>query len=135
APSGCSAPRASSSGRRSAHSARRTLRSAARTGARSTSPRAPVCTPCAPACRARPCDRQREKEGRQMPENDTYDLLPLFRHLRVVDVADAMDGMGYFDIGLLAPEIRPLWLGMKFWGVAVTQRLVPSNRPMWKLDT
>jgi len=33
------------------------------------------------------------------------------------------------------PEIRPLWLGMKFWGPALTIRCVPSNRPMWKLDT
>lgn len=70
-----------------------------------------------------------------MPETASYDLLPYYQHLRVVDVADAMDGMGYFDIGLMDPAVRPLWLGMKFWGVAVTQRLVPSNRPMWKLDT
>ena len=70
-----------------------------------------------------------------MPEHDTYGLLPLYKYLRVVDVADAMDGMGYFDIGLMDPAIRPLWPGIKFWGVAVTQRLVPSNRPMWKLET
>jgi len=64
-----------------------------------------------------------------------YDLLPYFKYLRVVDVADAMDGMGYFDIGLVDPEVRPLWPGIKFWGVAVTQRCVPANRPMWKLKT
>ncbi len=66
---------------------------------------------------------------------DTYALLGLFKYLRVVDVVDAMDGIGYFDIGLMDPEIRPLWLGMKWWGVAVTQRCVPTNRPMWKLST
>jgi len=33
------------------------------------------------------------------------------------------------------PEVRPLWSGMKFWGEAATIRAVPSNRPMWKLDT
>jgi len=53
----------------------------------------------------------------------------------VVDVADAMDGIGYFDIGLMDPDVRPLWSGMQFWGVALTMRCVPANRPMWKLDT
>jgi 4-hydroxy-4-methyl-2-oxoglutarate aldolase len=70
-----------------------------------------------------------------MTQGDTYALLPRFKYVRVVDVADAMDGIGYFDIGLMDPAIRPLWLGMKWWGVAVTQRCVPSNRPMWKLNT
>ena len=63
-----------------------------------------------------------------------YSLLPAFKYLRVVDVCDAMDGIGYFDIGLMDPVVRPLWLGIKFWGVAVTQRCVPSNRPMWPLN-
>jgi regulator of RNase E activity RraA len=62
-------------------------------------------------------------------------LLAQYRYLRVVDVADAMDGMGYFNVGLMSQEVRPLWLGMKFWGEAVTIRCVPANRPMWKLDT
>lgn len=66
---------------------------------------------------------------------DPYYIRKYFEPLRVVDVADAMDGMGYFNIGLVSQEIRPLWLGMKFWGPAVTQRSVPSNKPMWKLDT
>lgn len=62
-------------------------------------------------------------------------LLAQYKYLRVVDVADAMDGMGYFNVGLMSQEVRPLWLGMKFWGDAVTIRCVPANRPMWKLDT
>jgi len=70
-----------------------------------------------------------------MGEADTYALLDRFRYLRVVDVCDAMDGIGYFDIGLMDPEIRPLWPGMRWWGVAVTLRCVPSNRPMWPLKT
>ena len=57
----------------------------------------------------------------------------LYKYLRVVDVVDAMDGIGYFDIGLLDPEIRPLWLGMRFWGPAATVRCVPSNRPFLRL--
>jgi regulator of RNase E activity RraA len=66
---------------------------------------------------------------------DPFELCKLYRYLRVVDVVDAMDGIGYFDIGLMAPEVRPLWLGMKFWGAAFTVRCVPANRPMWKLGT
>ncbi len=50
----------------------------------------------------------------------------LYRYLRVVDVSDALDGMGYFDLCLMSPEIRPLWPGMKFWGVALTVRCVPA---------
>lgn len=65
---------------------------------------------------------------------DPFHVRKLFEPLRVVDVCDALDGIGYFDIGLVSPEIRPLWLGMKFWGVAYTLRCVPANKPMWKLD-
>ena len=67
--------------------------------------------------------------------SDPFELRKLYRYLRVVDVCDAMDGIGYFDIGLMSPEVRPLWPGMKFWGVALTIRCVPANRPMWRLDT
>ena len=69
-------------------------------------------------------------EGEQQME-----LVDQYRYLRVVDVSDAMDGLGYFDLGLMDPEIRPLWQGMRFWGPAVTLRCVPSNRPMWKLES
>lgn len=62
-------------------------------------------------------------------------VIEQFKYLRVVDVVDAMDGMGYFDIGLMDSEVRPLWLGMRFWGPALTFRCVPSNRPMWKLNS
>jgi regulator of RNase E activity RraA len=66
---------------------------------------------------------------------DPFELRKLYKYLRVVDVCDALDGIGYFDIGLMAPDVRPLWLGMNFWGVALTVRCVPANRPMWKLET
>ena len=71
------------------------------------------------------------------PKNnvDSFELRKLYKYLRVVDVCDAMDGVGYFDIGLMSPEIRPLWPGMKFWGVALTIRCVPANRPMWRLNS
>jgi 4-hydroxy-4-methyl-2-oxoglutarate aldolase len=67
--------------------------------------------------------------------DDPFALRPLYRYLRVADVADALDGIGYFDLTLMSPEIRPLWQGMRFWGPALTVRCVPANRPMWKLET
>jgi 4-hydroxy-4-methyl-2-oxoglutarate aldolase len=66
---------------------------------------------------------------------DPFELRKRYQYLRVVDVTDALDGIGYFNLTLMDPEVRPLWLGMKFWGVALTLRCVPANRPMWKLNT
>jgi regulator of RNase E activity RraA len=66
---------------------------------------------------------------------DPFEVGKLYAYLRVADVADALDGIGYFNIGLVDRDIRPLWNGIKFWGVALTSRCVPANRPMWKLDT
>lgn len=66
---------------------------------------------------------------------DPFELRKLYYYLRVVDVCDAMDGIGYFNIGLVSTDIRPLWSGMRFWGVAFTVRCVPANRPMWPLPT
>ena len=68
-------------------------------------------------------------------KTDPFEVRKLYKYLRVVDVCDALDGIGYFDLTLMWPEIRPLWLGMKFWGAALTMRCVPARRPMWKLDT
>lgn len=73
--------------------------------------------------------------GAHSDKVDPFELRKLYKYLRVVDVVDAMDGIGYFNIGLMWPEVRPLWLGMKFWGVAFTVRCVPANRPMWPLST
>jgi 4-hydroxy-4-methyl-2-oxoglutarate aldolase len=66
---------------------------------------------------------------------DPYEVRKLYQYLRVADVVDAMDGIGYFNVGLMDLDIQPLWRPMKFWGAAVTLRCVPANRPMWKLDT
>lgn len=66
---------------------------------------------------------------------DPFALRAHYRYLRVVDVCDALDGIGYFDFGLISRDIRPLWSGMRFAGVAFTVRAVPANRPMWPLPT
>jgi regulator of RNase E activity RraA len=61
-------------------------------------------------------------------------LLRLFEGLRVADVSDGMDAVGLQNVGLMNPEIRPLWrdtvhFAHRFVGVAVTARYVPTQRP------
>lgn len=56
------------------------------------------------------------------------------RFLRVTDVTDGLDAVGRADLTLLDPAIRPLWLGMRFWGPALTLRVVPTNRRMPVVD-
>ena len=58
-----------------------------------------------------------------------FHIAKLYQPLRVVDVCDALDGIGYFDIGLMDKAIRPLWLGVKFWGPALTIRLRSRQPP------
>ncbi len=53
-----------------------------------------------------PRKERRLAEGSARP--DPFELRRLYKYLRVVDVCDAMDGLGYFDRGLMSPEIRPL---------------------------
>jgi regulator of RNase E activity RraA len=62
---------------------------------------------------------------------DPYALADRFNHfLRVTDVTDGLDAVGRADLTLLDPAIRPLWMGMRFWGPAMTLRVVPTNRRM-----
>ena len=61
-------------------------------------------------------------------------LLGLFAGLRVADATDGMDAVGLQNVGLMDPEIRPVWKDAKayrhrFIGVAVTARYVPTNLP------
>ncbi len=60
-------------------------------------------------------------------------LLALFEGLRVADVTDGMDAVGLQNVGLMDPEIRPLWKDTlafthRFIGIAVTARYVPTQR-------
>jgi len=66
-------------------------------------------------------------------EEEDRKVLALFDGLRVADVTDGMDAVGLQNVGLMDPEIRPLWKDAKnfrhrFIGVAVTARYVPTNR-------
>jgi len=67
-------------------------------------------------------------------EEDDAAILKLFEGLRVADVCDGMDKAGLKNIGLMSPEIRPLWRDTekfthRFAGIAVTARYVPTNKP------
>ena len=60
-------------------------------------------------------------------------LLALFEGLLVADVTDGMDAMGLQNVGLMDPEVRPLWKDTqdykhRFIGIAVTARYVPTQR-------
>ena len=69
--------------------------------------------------------------GTAMAEKDPYALAARFnKFLRVTDVTDGLDAVGRADLTLLDAAIRPLWMGMRFWGPAVTMRVVPTNRRM-----
>lgn len=62
------------------------------------------------------------------------ELLALYDGLRVADVSDGMDAVGLSNVGLMDPEIRPLWkdpesFRHRFVGIAVTARYVPTNLP------
>jgi 4-hydroxy-4-methyl-2-oxoglutarate aldolase len=66
---------------------------------------------------------------------DPYALAARFqKFLRVTDVTDGLDAVGRADLTLLDPAIRPLWMGLRFWGPAVTMRVVPTNRRMPVID-
>jgi len=65
-------------------------------------------------------------------------ILKLFEGLRVADVSDGMDIVGLQDVGLMNPEIRPLWRDTenfthRFAGIAVTARYVPTNKRASKM--
>jgi regulator of RNase E activity RraA len=64
-------------------------------------------------------------------KKDPYAIAVRFsKYLRVTDVADGLDAVGRADLTLMDPAIRPLWMGMRFFGPAVTMRVVPTNRRM-----
>jgi regulator of RNase E activity RraA len=65
---------------------------------------------------------------------DDLQLLEAFRNLRVADVTDGMDALGLQNVGLMNPEIHPLWrdpvhFAHRFIGIAVTARYVPTQKP------
>lgn len=62
------------------------------------------------------------------------EILKVFEGLRVADVTDGMDKAGLKNIGLMSPDIKPLWKDTERFthriiGIAVTTRYVPTNKP------
>ena len=59
-----------------------------------------------------------------MTEAQRKERLEAYADLRVCDVRDGMDALGYHFFGTLGPEIRPLWRTRAF-GIAKTVRYLP----------
>ena len=55
-------------------------------------------------------------------------LIELYAKLRTTDVSDALDSMGIMDRQTMNAEMRPLWEGCWFAGLAHTVQLYPSTR-------
>lgn len=71
-------------------------------------------------------------EVREYTEEENARILELYEGLRVADISDGMDMAGLADVGLMKPDIRPLWQDLdsfqhQFRGIAVTVRYVPTN--------
>jgi regulator of RNase E activity RraA len=72
-------------------------------------------------------------------QEDNQRVLKLFDGLRVADVSDGLDVAGLADVGIVDPEIRPLWRDTEQFthriiGIAVTARYVPTNKREPKMD-
>ena len=63
-----------------------------------------------------------------MTKETDLDIVALFCKLRTTDVSDALDSMGVMDRQTMAAEMRPLWEGCTFAGIARTVQLYPSTR-------
>jgi regulator of RNase E activity RraA len=74
-------------------------------------------------------------------EEEDARILKLFEGLRVADVTDGMDAVGLQNIGLMDPDIHPLWRDTehfrhRFIGIAVTARYVPTqSAPAGRMET
>lgn len=67
-----------------------------------------------------------------MPLTDAQ-LLEAYEDLRLADVRDGMDVMGYHHYGSMSPAIRPLFR-TRACGIAVTARYLPYRGPVPQLD-
>jgi regulator of RNase E activity RraA len=68
-----------------------------------------------------------------MKDSERETLLTLYQDLRVCDVRDGLDALGYFHCGSLDPGIRPLWRTRAF-GLAQTVRYLPYLGPEPRLS-
>jgi 4-hydroxy-4-methyl-2-oxoglutarate aldolase len=93
-----------------------------------------------PAIGSNAADNNAARNGQTFMEVKSYTLeedralLKAFEGLRVADVSDGMDFVGLHDIGLMNPDIHPLWKDPveykhRIIGIAVTSRYVPTQQP------
>ena len=59
---------------------------------------------------------------------DGSEMLQRYRAVRLPDVSDALDCLGFADRYIMSPQMRPMWEGIKFAGIAHTVKLLPSAR-------
>jgi len=83
-------------------------------------------------------DRRFISVNRYTAEDDER-VLKLYEGLRVADVSDGMDMAGLQDVGLMDPDIKPLWRDVEEFkhvisGLAVTVRYVPTNKRPEKMS-
>ena len=65
-----------------------------------------------------------------MPNSENLEIIGLFKRLRVTDVRDGMDWMGYHHYGTVHHSIRPLFRPeTSIIGIARTARYVPFEGP------
>ena len=57
------------------------------------------------------------------------EILNLAKDMRVTDIRDGMDWMGYHHYGSMSTSMRPLWR-TKAMGFAKTSRYIPYNKPV-----
>ncbi len=77
---------------------------------------------------------------RQYSAEEDQKVLKVFEGLRVADVTDGLDMAGLQGIGLMSPDIHPLWRDVekfehRFCGIAVTVRYVPTNKRVDRMNT
>ena len=58
----------------------------------------------------------------------SHEWVELYLKLRTTDVSDALDSLGVMDRQTMNPDMRPLWEGCRFAGLARTVQLYPSTR-------
>ena len=63
-----------------------------------------------------------------MNQNENLELLELFKSMRVTDIRDGMDWMGYHHYGTIDHSIRPLFRTSAI-GIARTSRYIPYEGP------
>ena len=76
---------------------------------------------------------------KEYTQEENQRILKMFEDLRVADVSDGMDVAGLADVGIVNPEIKPLWRDTdnfthRVIGIAVTARYVPTNRREARMD-